>query len=160
MDRSVGIDDENNEDEDAVSIEDASIACQTYLYFQNQYSPVVIELTASSSINSTISSAPSPQAPAVMHIHAEFLLTQRAKTVDAPMLPLNTASMGIENPFTQGAPATRVGWVRHTPDFAMLSECTCGVAVLQDEISVGCDMIYCKRTGCETQWISLTHSHC
>ena len=92
-----------------VSIEDALIACQTYLYFQNQDSPVGIELTASSSINPMISSAPSPQAPTMMHIHAEFLSTQRAKTVDAHMLPSNTASVGIENPFTQGAPATQVG---------------------------------------------------
>ncbi|KAF8233474.1 hypothetical protein L208DRAFT_1266720 [Tricholoma matsutake] len=37
----------------------------------------------------------------------------------------------------------------------MLSECTCGVAVSQDEISAGCDVICCKKTGCETQWYHL-----
>jgi hypothetical protein len=93
-----------------------------------------------------------------MHIHAEFSSAQRAETVDPPTMPSNTDSVGIENPFTRGAPATRVGRVRRTRDFAMLSECTCGVAVSQDEISAGRDVIRCKRTGCETQWVSLTHS--
>jgi len=137
------------------------IACQTHLCSQNQCSPVCIELTASSLTNPTVSSAPSLSlpTPAVMDIHAEFLSAQRAETVDPPMLPLNTDSMGIENLFTWGTPATRVGWVHCTQDFVMLSECTCRVAVLQDEISAGCDVIRCKKTGCETQWVSLTHSH-
>jgi hypothetical protein len=105
--------------------------------------------------NLTIASAPSRPAPAVMHIHAEVLSAQRAETVDLPTSPSNTDSVGIENPFTQGAPATWVGQVRHTRDFAMLSECTCGAAVSQDKISAGRDVIRCKRTGCETQWVSL-----
>jgi len=33
-----------------------------------------------------------------------------------------------------------------------------GVAVSQDKISAGRDMIHCKRTGYETQWVSLTPS--
>ncbi|KAF8233473.1 hypothetical protein L208DRAFT_1377288 [Tricholoma matsutake] len=117
-DGSMGIDDKNNENEDVVSIEDANNWLSDLPVLLEPILSVGIELTASSLTNPTtgISSAPSPHlpAPAMIHIHAEFSLAQRAKTVDPPMLPSNTASVGIENPFTQGAIATRVGQVHRT----------------------------------------------
>jgi hypothetical protein len=88
-----------------------------------------------------------------MHIHAEVVLAQRLKLWS----PSNIDSVGIKNRLTQGAPVTWVDRVRRARDFAMLSECTYGVAVSQDEISAGCDVIRCKRTGCETQWVGLTY---
>jgi hypothetical protein len=37
----------------------------------------------------------------------------------------------------------------------MLSECTCRAVMTQDEIAAECDVIHCRRPGCETKWVSL-----
>ena len=61
-----------------------------------------------------------------------------------------------DNLFTQEVPTTRAGHICCAHDFTMLSECTCGAIVTQDEISAEHDVIRCRRPGCETIWVSLT----
>ncbi|KAF8230887.1 hypothetical protein L208DRAFT_1399691 [Tricholoma matsutake] len=78
----------------------------------------------------------------------ETLLSQQA--TEMPTFSTAETSTREENPFTQAAPATWVGHIRHTRDLAILLECTCRVAVEQQEIAAGCGVIHCKRPGCET----------
>src|ERR1700733_5416780 len=55
-----------------------------------------------------------------------------------------------DNLFTQEVPTTRAGHICCAHDFTMLSECTCGAIVTQDEISAKRDVIHCRRPSYET----------
>ena len=70
----------------------------------------------------------------------------------ATALPLDASS---DNPFTVDAPETRTGRKRKTRDLhAILAVCTCGDAVSESEITRDENVIECRRTGCETGWVS------
>ena len=51
------------------------------------------------------------------------------------------------NPFTLDAPKTQSGHVCHAQDFAMLSVCTCGEPVTDEEVSACQGIIQCKKAG-------------
>jgi hypothetical protein len=53
-----------------------------------------------------------------------------------------------KNPFTVDASKTRSGHVRCVQDFAMLSVCTCGDSILDEEVATYQDVIQCKKAGC------------
>jgi hypothetical protein len=56
-----------------------------------------------------------------------------------------------EHEFLINGPATRIGRKRRTKDvLSMIRDCVCGVSVRDDEGAA----IKCKRTGCETGWVS------
>jgi hypothetical protein len=59
-----------------------------------------------------------------------------------------------ENTFMVDAPKTRSGRVCCARDFAMLSVCTCGESVSDEEVAAYRDIIQCKKAGCETKWVS------
>lgn len=52
---------------------------------------------------------------------------------------------------------TRSGRVRRARDFAILSECTCGATVSEEEIAAKEAVIECRKRGCETRWVCLVH---
>ena len=65
---------------------------------------------------------------------------------------------GAEGQFTAiDASGTRSRRARHTRDFLTLSVCTCGQNVSNDEIEAQTNVIRCRKSGCETIWVSETH---
>jgi hypothetical protein len=70
-------------------------------------------------------------------------------------VPIIDAMDISDNQFTINAPETRAGRKRKTRDLhSILSVCTCGHAVSEDEILQNTDIIMCQRAGCETGWVS------
>jgi len=59
-----------------------------------------------------------------------------------------------KNPFTVDVPKTHSGHVRCVQDFVMLSVCTCGESISDEEVATYQDDIQCKKAGCETKWVS------
>lgn len=62
--------------------------------------------------------------------------------------------------FTLEAPKTRSGRVRCARDFAMLSICTCGESITDEEVAAHQGIIQCKKAGCETKWVSTYTGSC
>jgi hypothetical protein len=56
--------------------------------------------------------------------------------------------------FTVEAPKTHSGCVHRARDFAMLSVCTCGESISDEEVAAHQGIIQCKKAGCETKWVS------
>lgn len=51
--------------------------------------------------------------------------------------------------------ATWTSWKRKTKDIlSMIRGCICSVAVGEEESAMDSSVIKCKRTGCETGWVS------
>ena len=78
-------------------------------------------------------------------------------TLDMDVASAPIASEDLFN--VSAALSTRSGRTRRTWDFAMLSDCTCGVRVSNDEAEAKVGMINCKKTGCETRWVSTMLKH-
>jgi hypothetical protein len=72
-----------------------------------------------------------------------------------PSPPAPCADTFTDNQFTFDALETRVGRKRRTRDLhSILSVCTCGLEVSEEEIVQNKDVILCRRAGCETGWVS------
>jgi hypothetical protein len=66
-------------------------------------------------------------------------------------LAAQTEPIVDEHEFLIDGPATRIGRKHRTKDvLSMIRDCVCGVSVGEEEGPT----IKCKRTGCETGWVS------
>jgi hypothetical protein len=93
--------------------------------------------------------------PAPQPDHIPATPNQAAAQPAALPVPGVDAMDVSDNQFTVDAPETRAGRKRKTRDLhSILSVCTCGHAVSEDEILQNTDTIMCQRPGCETGWVS------
>jgi hypothetical protein len=96
--------------------------------------------------------------------------TSPSATTDHTAIPISITMMppsdrmldatSATNQFMVDAPMTWVGWKRRACDLhSILMVCTCGQAVLENEIEENEDVIKCKWAGCEMGWVSESCKH-
>ena len=93
----------------------------------------------------------------------EFHAADNMGLIDRTMTntPSETPAMGPddnilpnEDATSADLPPTRSGRKRKAKDLQAISDCLCGEAVTEDEISQATCVIQCKKPGCETLWVS------
>jgi hypothetical protein len=65
-----------------------------------------------------------------------------------------------ENLFTIEAPQTRAGRSRRTRNLEELFVCECGSPVGKEDINKRANAIQCKKSDCETRWVSRVLVRC